>query len=481
MNRHHLWRIIILFSFLLTLAQVPLGKGESETVPLCCGKTCEPERTDILGMLGITDSLMKAGETGKFLQRDTIISVSCGFEGITLRQLILLMDPLANGRWLLTENTAVKDNRTLGFGYDSQTKYLRLNLAEESGKPVWPDVLAPVLSAKVPAFPLGTYVSSEPVTLENRVDTVKLVYEDVSPSDVSAYGKILTEAGWSSKATSDGTVLFKNGTAFVTFLYIPATRQAEITVGSFLVHFVPLPPWPDTLPETIRRILPPVSAVRGAKAMDGGYLCKAEGLTLSELYSFVQSSMRYYNWLMLSDDSIMTHVESSISLEIMSYSTQTDTLIFFLYCENADLSTPAPTEKSLPTPTIPPDVGSFDDGLTDYNFALTRGVYNEKEALEGLRNEFGQAAEMADWSEIKVLYQERINWFLSYLGVRENEDIWIRYNGQESSNKRHYFLARIASVPRQGFLKHDQVGNEAWLGSWYGISLRVIAKVPAKN
>jgi len=478
MNRCFLRGIVILLSFLLTLVQVPLVRSESETMELCCGKPCDSEQPDILDMLGITDALEEAGKSGKILQRETILSVSCGFEVISLRQLILLMEPLSEGRWLLTENMAVKGNRTLSFGYDFQSKYLKLGFMEEFGRPVWPDVLTPSLSYRVPAFPFGTFAASEPLELENRVDTVKLFYEDVSPSDVPSYGGILAEAGWSSETMSDGTALYKDGTAFVTLLYVPETRQAEITVGSFLVYLVSLPPWPDKLPGYIRRILPPVAAVRRAEALFGGYLCTAEGLTLSELYSFVQSAMRYDNWSMISDEGFMTHAETSVRLEIRSYTTQTNILAFFLHVADTNLATPAPTDEPLPTPTIPPDVDSYDDGLQGYDFKLTKGIYSEKEAVKGILEEFGQAAELADWNEIKGLYQDRFNWFLSYLGVNANEDIWISLKGNEFSGDRHYFLARVAGVPRQGFLKHDQVGEAAWLGSWYGISLRVLAKVP---
>ncbi len=479
MKRRLLRGTIILLSFLLAMALVPPGRAGSEAVELCCGKPCAPEQPDVLLMLGIPDALEDAGASGKIPQRDTVLSISCGFEGISLRQLILLMEPLAEGRWLLRENTAVKGRRTLSFHYDSQTRSLQLGLAEEFEKPVWPDVLTPALSVRVPAFPFGAYVSSEPLTLEGRVDTVKLVYMDVSPSDVPSYGGTLAEAGWSSETLSDGSALYKDGTAFVTLRYVPETGQAEITVGSFLVFYAPPPPWPEPLPEAVRRLLPPVPAVCRAEASDGGYLCAAEGLTLSELYSFIQSAVRYDGWLMLSDEGVMTHAEPPLSLQIRSYSTQTGILAFSLHAADAGLPTSGPTELPLPTPTAPPDAGLFDDGLTDVDFKLTQGAYSETDAARGVLEEFGQAADMADWNEIKALYGDRFDGFLNHLGVKTGEDVWVRYGGQESSGKRHFFLARVAGVPRQGFLKHDQAGEEAWLGSWYGISLRVLAKVPS--
>lgn len=434
---------------------------------------------DILDRLGISESLADAGELGSFRQTNTVLSVSSDFMQISIRQVFQLAELLANGRWFLTGQMAIKGNRTLSFGYDCETRLLRLDYTEEFDKPIWPDVLTPALSCRVPVFPFGKYVSSEPVTLPDRVDIIKLVYDDVSPSDMSSYEALLIESGYILNTASDEIVEYSNNHLFVELSYIPEDSKVEIMVGGYLVYYVALPPWPDTLPEKIRRILPAVAAMCKADVAEGGFLCSAEGLTLFELYSFVQSAVLYENWSALTESDFMTHAETSVSLEILSYSTQTDTLVFFLHCKDADLSTSSLTENPLPTPTVPSDVGSFDDGLADYDFKLTRGVYSEKEALKGLREEFGQTAELADWNEIKGLYQDRFNWFLSYLGVNTGEDVWVSLEGNEFSGIRHYFLARIAGVPRQGFLKHDQVGEEAWLGSWYGISLRVLVKVPS--
>ena len=473
-------------SLLLAAAPLPGGKADGFSCslkgsgdPVPSEQTDSSPAPDILNMLGISESITADGEPGAFLQTDTVLSVSCEFREISLRQVLLIAGQLADSRWFMTGQTAVKGNRTLRFGYDDRTRLLKLDYIQEADKPEWPDVLTPALSTRIPVFTFGRYVSGEPLLLPDRVDVMKLTYEEVSPADMSAYGQLLAESGYSLIQTPGGNTEYSGGTLYVSLLYNPENRRAEVTVGAYLIYPVPLPPWPDTLPENIRRLLPAVAAVCKADKAEGGYRCSAEGLTLFGLYSFVQTAMRYDNWSELSDKGFMTNIEPSVSLEILSYSTQTETLVFFLHTDDAGIATSAPEATPLPARTAPPDTELFDDGLTDYYFKLTRGLYSENEALAGLLEEFGQAVEMADWSELKGLYPDTFNLFLSSLEVNVNEDIWVAFEGTEFFGQRHYFLARIAGVPRQGFLLHDQAGDEAWLGSWYGLRLRVLAKVPA--
>jgi hypothetical protein len=120
------------------------------------------------------------------------------------------------------------------------------------------------------------------------------------------------------------------------------------------------------------------------------------------------------------------------------------------------------------------------DKLTDYTFALTEGYYGEYELEQAVVEEYGAGATVADFAEIKELYESDATGFLDAVGVAHNEDIWINNNGSGwYSQTRHYFLARLDGDLRSDFLSHGEFGgNTAWLGSWFDLELRVLVKVP---
>jgi ferredoxin/predicted nucleic acid-binding Zn ribbon protein len=120
------------------------------------------------------------------------------------------------------------------------------------------------------------------------------------------------------------------------------------------------------------------------------------------------------------------------------------------------------------------------DTLTDYTFALTKGYYGEYELEQAVIEEYGAGATVADFAEIKELYETDAAGFLDAVGVAHNEDIWINNNGSGwYSQTRHYFLARLDGDLRSDFLSHGEFGgNTAWLGSWFDLELRVLVKVP---
>jgi hypothetical protein len=113
-----------------------------------------------------------------------------------------------------------------------------------------------------------------------------------------------------------------------------------------------------------------------------------------------------------------------------------------------------------------------------YVFMLTKEYYSEQDAAAGVAKEYGDGAKMADWNDIKSLFGGEIKKFLLSVGAVSNEGIWIAYNGSEYDGTRHYFLAFIDGVTRDDFLKYDDMGDDAWLGSWYDLSLRVFCKIP---
>ncbi len=127
--------------------------------------------------------------------------------------------------------------------------------------------------------------------------------------------------------------------------------------------------------------------------------------------------------------------------------------------------------------------GSDADGEDDffhmeYFYRVTDGWYSDSQAMMGVLEEFGQYAEMADWNVIKSFYGGRMTAFMDEAGIAADVDVWVQCGGGRYDGSRHYFLARI-SAPRANFKLYDSVGNEAWLGSWYGVQMPVLVKVPA--
>ena len=127
----------------------------------------------------------------------------------------------------------------------------------------------------------------------------------------------------------------------------------------------------------------------------------------------------------------------------------------------------------------PTDTGGLYTPMS-YGYKVTQSRYSEEDAMLGVLNEFGQYAEMADWNDIKLAYGDDFAAFLDDAGVNSHEDVWAQHGSERYYNQsRHYFLAYVNGTAREEFLKHDQVGDIAWLGSWYDIELRVLAKVPS--
>lgn len=118
--------------------------------------------------------------------------------------------------------------------------------------------------------------------------------------------------------------------------------------------------------------------------------------------------------------------------------------------------------------------GFFD---MEHIYRVTDGWYSDSQAMMGVLDEFGQYGEMADWNDIVSLYGGDMTAFMDAAGIITDVDVWVQYGGNRYDGSRHYFLARI-SVPRSDFYLYDSVGNEAWLGSWYGVQMPVLAKVP---
>jgi hypothetical protein len=116
-------------------------------------------------------------------------------------------------------------------------------------------------------------------------------------------------------------------------------------------------------------------------------------------------------------------------------------------------------------------------------YALTQGYYSELMDLDAIVvQEFGPGAVVADWETIKADFAGDIEGFCNRVGLVNYRDNAMCYRGGQgwANGNRHYFLERHDHLVPSGWLVHDQIDDDFLdLGSWYDLSMRVLAEVPA--
>ena len=265
------------------------------------------------------------------------------YPDVSLSETFTLAQKLEEGRWYLTGDEALKDKRSLLLQYDMKTRRLRLELTTDAGKAVWPEVLTPQLSCTIPVFTGGIFKDSAPQEILNRLDSVQLVYVEVQQEDVQAYEDLLTQSGYEPRKAEDNSTEYVKNLNFVRLLYHARGERLEITVGRYLVYLVPLPPWPDPLPQQLKRVLPTVAARQTVDIVQSGYLATVTDMSLFALFSFVHSAQQHYGWSALQDDAVMTHTGLQVQLAFLAWNTDTHRLLFLLEGDAAVLfPTPAP-------------------------------------------------------------------------------------------------------------------------------------------
>lgn len=237
MNRHFVRGAWMLISFCLALLLLSPGIAENAGQ----GETS----TDVLKALGFSSVLHdEAAPKHRVSRSGGVETILGGYTDVSLPELLKLAGKLEEERWYLTGDKALKDRRTLLVRYDMKTRCLLLELALDAAKNVWPDVLTPQLSCTTPAFTRGTFRSSAPKEIPNRVDCVQLVYENTTPKDVLAYTDLLVSSGYAPQNAKDAGTEYARSLTFIRLLYHEQKEQLDITVGQYLVFYVPLPPGP---------------------------------------------------------------------------------------------------------------------------------------------------------------------------------------------------------------------------------------------
>lgn len=113
-------------------------------------------------------------------------------------------------------------------------------------------------------------------------------------------------------------------------------------------------------------------------------------------------------------------------------------------------------------------------------FRLSPNTYTETMDFDSLpKNLFGEAASLADWSNIKSMIGNdnvKLAEFYNRIGLEDEAAAWVLKDGNRyNSGNRHYFIQRFSNGKPVGFLAHDQIGT-LYLGSWYGMSISILVE-----
>jgi hypothetical protein len=115
-------------------------------------------------------------------------------------------------------------------------------------------------------------------------------------------------------------------------------------------------------------------------------------------------------------------------------------------------------------------------------YRRTRGLYGESDDLAAaVRTEFGPAATVADWLELKAAAGPQVARLADELElITGDNSYFVSRAGQRTFDERRYYhLIRFNGTVPNYFLAHDELGgNVLALGSWFGPQLAVIARVP---
>ena len=336
MNSRFVRGAVMLLS--LWLVVMPLYSGAA------ADSTQANKTTDVLEALGFPALFSGEELPDSSKSREGSLERTAGwYSDVSLPDVFTLAQKLEEDRWYFTGDQALKGRSTLMARYDLKSRRLQLILTVDHDKAVWPEVLTPRLACTTPAFTGGTFVSSGPLEIPDRVDSVRLVYEGVKPEDVQAYAALLGQAGYEPRQMNGDGAEYVKSLRFVRLAYLAQVERLDITVGEFLVYYAPLPPWPDPLPEQLKRLMPPVAARQRVDIVQSGYLAEVTDIPLFSLYRFVHSAGQHYGWAAMGDDAVMSHSESGLRLEVLAWNTDTHRLLFLLDGDIAALfPTPGP-------------------------------------------------------------------------------------------------------------------------------------------
>jgi len=121
--------------------------------------------------------------------------------------------------------------------------------------------------------------------------------------------------------------------------------------------------------------------------------------------------------------------------------------------------------------------GNNSPGLDCSDFELTGSTYAETEDLiQKVQDEYGSGYTIADWSDLKAI--DDLGEWISCMGISDSQSFMVTKSGNFIySSNRQYFVAYFKSgrAP-SNWLVHASLDNKLFLGSWYGMNKRILAK-----
>lgn len=402
------------------------------------------------------------------------------YDMVPIYSVVQWLNSLEENGWYIMQNIACKAQKTIETQYETQSGVLTLTINEEINKEVWPDPVSAEFQYVFPVFKYSDVQTISLTDLANYETVYECTVDAFTDTDLTNYKNDLVAAGFKDLGFASNMHVLEKSPYEVEII---ASMPWKILLCKHEIFPVPLPPWPEALPEAFARVLPlwqgPVESI---EAYHNGYKIGVNHISLNAVRNWY-NALAHYGWEGLSPDGTANHNEKGFVITEVDYDSTTGNFVFVIEEPGYDAqqSTPPPTQSAQGN-TLQEDIGGMIE-YEGYAYVLTSCLYDETDLEKGIMLEFGKNAVVADWTELKQNFSDNILELFRQTGVRENEDVWINYNDKAYyKQSRRYFMAYINGNKRSDFLIHDKWGDDlVWIGSWHGMRIRAMVKLPREE
>ncbi|MGI6613116.1 MAG: hypothetical protein ACOX3M_01800 [Saccharofermentanales bacterium] len=330
MNFHRLGHLVLTMILLLCFSACSMFPPESTSPPTetTHQESSQLDESSILGNLKLPPETKNSKRL--FEKKNNALTLSAEYQDLSLNQVLDFMDSLSQEQWFLRNNSAFKGSTSLDLSYSTETKQLSLDFTRKLDQAEWPDVLPPYLSYTTPVFGYGRFVSSEKPAIPHTDSAVTLIFEEVTAAQIAEYENLLIDSGYVFDGVKKGLRVYEKDAWFVRLGFQDQKGLATLIIGQFEIDAAPPPPWPDPLPEPIKRKLAAVLAKTTVIETEDGFTATAEEMSLFDLHDFLKALMGRYGWSELTDENEMVHADAGLVLKIVTFSTDNNILIFTL-------------------------------------------------------------------------------------------------------------------------------------------------------